>query len=132
MTFSLAVLTPSEAVFEGEISSVVLPTTDGSIGFLPGRERTIVEVVPGDLTFRTERGDYTLETDGGVAEMNDEGLTVLCGTAYYKEEAETRRLERQSELSEERRRQEQSLADYRMSRVALIRAFDKIRRARIK
>ena len=129
---TLVVLTPHEAVFEGEVLSLVLPTTDGEMGFLSGRERTAVEVVPGDIRFRTEQGESILETDGGVAEMTGKTLTILCGTAYYKDEADRRREQRAVELGEERRRQERSLAEYQINRAALIRAFDKIRRTRIK
>ena len=62
--------------------------------------------------------------------MSLSGMTVLCGTAYEKTEAEERKAERAIQLSEQRKKQEQSLADYKINRVALIRAFDKIRHAR--
>ena len=126
--FTLLLLTPREVVFEGEVTSLVLPTADGVIGFLPGRERTTLEVIPGDVKFRTEEGEVTVETGGGIAEMTGKTLTILCGAAYRKEEAEKKKTERASELEEERRRQEQSLAEYKINRAALIRAFDKLRR----
>ena len=129
--FDLVVLTPREVVFEGKITSLILPTTDGAIGFLAGRERTTVEVLPGDVTFHSGDKAFVLETDGGVAEMTGQTLTLLCGAAYYKEEAEAKKAERSAELDETRARQERSLAEYKINRVALIRAFDKIRRSRI-
>ena len=124
---TLRLLTPREVVYEGAALSLVLPTSDGSIGFLPMRERTTVEVVPGDIRIQTQEGDLVMETDGGVAEMCDNVLTVLCGVAYLKEEAAKKRSERASELQEERKRQEQSMQEYKINRAALIRAFDKLR-----
>ena len=130
--FTLVVLTPREVVFDGKITSLILPTTDGAMGFMAGRERTTVEVVAGDLKFRSAERDHVLETDGGVAEMTGSTMTILCGTAYDKDEAESKKEARSLELDEARLRQEKSLAEYKINRAALIRAFDKIRRARIK
>lgn len=130
--FSFLLLTPREVVFEGEVTSLVLPTADGEMGFLPHRERTTVEVVPGDVKFIAKDGEVVVETDGGVAEMTDNTLTLLCGVAYFKEEAAGKRSARASQLEEERKRQEQSLAEYKINRAALIRAFDKLRRKSVK
>ena len=128
MSFAFLLMTPREVVFEGEVTSLVLPTTDGAIGFLPGREKTTLEVLPGDVKFQTAEGALTVETGGGVAEMTGKTLTLLCGAAYRKEEAAKRKSERALELEEERKRQEQSLAEYKINRAALMRAFDKLRR----
>ena len=130
--FTLTILTPRETVYDGKALSVVLPTADGSAGFLYRRERTTVEVVPGDVKVVTEKGEYLLETDGGIAEMTGDTLTYLCGEAYAKGEADARKARRSAELDEERERQERSLAEYKLNRAALIRAFDKIRRSRTK
>ena len=130
--FTLEILTPRETVYDGKALSVVLPTADGAVGFLYLRERTTVEVVPGDVKFLTEKGEYIYETDGGIAEMTGNKLTFLCGEAYDKLEAGARKARRSAELDEERARQEKSLAEYKLNRAALIRAFDKIRRSRTK
>ena len=130
--FSLVLLTPREVVFDGEVTSVVLPTADGQIGFLSGRERTTVEVLPGDVRFQTKEGEVVVETGGGIAEMQSNTLAVLCGAAYLKEEAERKKSERLAELEEARIRQEKSLAEYKINRAALIRAFDKLRRTSAK
>ncbi len=128
----LVFLTPREVVFDGEVTSLVLSTADGKMGFLPLRERVTVEVLAGDVLFKTETGSFAYETDGGVAEMKGNVLTVLCGAAYDKDEAAEKRSERASELAEERKKQEQSLAEYKINRAALLRAFDKLRRTTVK
>ena len=130
--FPLVVLTPREVVFEGDISSLVLPTADGEIGFLAGREDAVLELLPGDIRLTTPVETVVLETDGGVAEMSAGTLTVLCGAAYRKEEAEFKKQQRETELSERKKQQEQSLAEYKLTRAALIRAFDKLKRSKLK
>ena len=130
--FRLAVLTPREVVFEGEITSLVMPTADGELGFLAGREDAVLELVPGDLRLTTQEETVVLETDGGVASMSGGDLTVLCGAAYRKENAELKKQEREAELTERKKQQEQSLAEYKLTRAALIRAFDKLKRSKLK
>lgn len=130
--FRLLVLTPRERVYDGDITSLVMPTADGEIGFLAGREETVLEVLPGDLRLRAGKKDMVLETDGGVAHMTGKKLTVLCGVVYPKEAANEMRARRASELSEERKKQEKSLADYKLTRAALMRAFDKLKRTEVK
>lgn len=131
-SFHLVVLTPRERVYDGEAESVVIPTSDGEIGFLAGREETVVELVAGVLRFRAAGEEIFLETDGGVAEMKGKEMILLCGAAYREEEAEERKKERAAELSETRARQEKSLAEYKMTRAALMRAFDKLKRSKVK
>ena len=128
-SFRLSVLTPREKVYDGEISSLVIPTSDGEIGFLAGRAATVLEIAEGILRFRDAKGEeYRFETDGGLFRMTGEEATVLCGAAYRVEEAETKKRERTAYLEKERARQEQSFAEYQMTRAALIRAFDKLKR----
>ena len=128
-SFRLIVLTPRERAYDGEISSLVIPTADGEIGFLAGRAATVLELAEGALRFRDREGEeYRFETDGGLFRMTGEDATVLCGAAYRVEEAEEKRRERTAYLEQERARQEQSFAEYQMTRAALIRAFDKLKR----
>lgn len=129
-SFHFAILTPRECVYEGEILSLVLPTEDGQIGFLADREETVVEIVAGDLRVKDEAGDtHLFESDGGVFRITPEGAYALCGAAYAKEEAADKRREDAERLEADRERQEKSLADYKMTRLALMRAFEKIKRS---
>ena len=128
-SFPLAVLTPRECAYDGEVRSLVLLTEDGQIGFLAGREETVVEVLAGDFRLTDAEGhSLCFETDGGVFRITKEGATLLCGAAYPKETAEEKRQERAERLEEEKKRQERSLSDYKMTRAALMRAFEKIKR----
>ena len=131
--YRFALLTPRECVYEGEILSLVLPTEDGQIGFLAGREDAVVEIVAGDLRFTDAEGEsLVFETDGGVFRMTEKGAVMLVGVAYPKEEAAAKRQERADLLAEDKKKQEQSLADYKMTRAALMRAFEKLKSAKRK
>ena len=102
--FRAVVLTPREAVWEGEITSAVLLTEDGKIGFMAGREACVIELMPGTIRFLSEQeGETILETDGGIAETDGKELRILCGTAYRQEDAAERKQARASELEEEKK-----------------------------
>ena len=127
-SFLFAVLTARECAYEGEIVSLVLPTEDGLIGFLADREETVVEVVAGDLRLTDTDGiTRVFETDGGVFRACKEGATLLCGAAYAKEEAAEKKQQHAQRMEEEKLKQEKSLADYKMTRAALMRAFEKLK-----
>ena len=132
-TFTLSVLTPRECVYEGNIESLVLPTADGEIGFLADREETVVDLSSGVFRFRDAEGkEHFLESDGGIFRIKGRKAVLLCGAAYDAEVAEERKKELAEHLEEERKKQEQSLADYKMTRAALMRAFEKLKRSQIK
>ena len=75
---------------------------------------------------------FIFETDGGVFRMTEKGAVMLVGVAYPKEEAAAKRQERADLLAEDKKKQEQSLADYKMTRAALMRAFEKLKSAKRK
>ncbi len=131
--FHLSILTPREKIFDNDISSLIIKTTDGEIGFLADRASTIMEILPGMLRIRDEKGtEMKIETDGGVFRLSEGKATILCGTAYFDSEVEEKKRERMAYLEEEKIRQEQSLAEYKLTRAALLKAFDKLKRGKQK
>ena len=127
--FRLRILTPKGAAYDAEVRSAVLLTEDGKIGFLPDREECLLEVMSGELRFRDAKGnELCFETESGIARMQGKELTLLCQAAYPKEQANQMKEARLQELSEEKRRRERSLAEYKLTRVNLMRQFDKLKR----
>ena len=128
--FSLRILTPKGAAYDGEVRSAVLLTADGKIGFLPNREECLLEVMAGELRFCDAKGkELRFETQSGVARMQGNTLTLLCQAAYPQEQAEELRKARKHELSEEKKRRERSLAEYKLTRAGLMRQFEKLKRS---
>lgn len=128
--FSFRVLTPKACYFEGEILSLVLPTEEGSIGFLRGREDCVVSVSDGAFRYTLPSGESVERfSDGGVAEMKGGVFTFCTAAAYSLADREEIRAIREAERAEEAMRQARSREEYTMYKVAMAKAFDKLKRS---
>jgi F-type H+-transporting ATPase subunit epsilon len=86
----LEIITPEKTVFQGEITSVILPGEAGSFGVLNNHAPIISTLEKGsvkflssskptekDITTNTD-GSYSFEVSGGVAEVLDNKIIVLA------------------------------------------------------
>jgi len=73
-------VTPEKLVRSEEVYMVVVPGTEGDFGVLEGHAPFMSTVRDGGLqVYRTENGTpETIEIQGGFAEVNAKGLTVLA------------------------------------------------------
>ncbi|WP_188056061.1 MULTISPECIES: ATP synthase F1 subunit epsilon [unclassified Sphingosinithalassobacter] len=76
-------VTPEKLVRSEDVHMVVVPGTEGDFGVLEGHAPLMSTVRDGTLSiYRTEKGEpETLRIEGGFAEVNDKGLTVLAEKA---------------------------------------------------
>ncbi len=78
----LTVITPDKQLFEGEVSLVQLPGTQGLFAVLPGHDKLIATLEAGEI--RVVQQDTKPETEmmipikGGVVEVNQDKLLVLA------------------------------------------------------
>ena len=129
-SFLFRVLTPKACYFEGEILSLVLPTEEGSIGFLRGREDCVVSVSEGAFHYTLPSGESVENfSEGGVAEMKDGVFTFCTEAACALADREEIRAIREAERVEEAQRQARSREEYTMYKVAMAKAFDKLKRS---
>lgn len=87
--FELVTLSGSK--FAGQVYEIILPTSDGIIGVLPGHMPLISVAVHGVISIRrrAEDRDDQMEhyaTNGGVIEIQDDTLRVLVDEADYEDE----------------------------------------------
>ena len=73
-------VTPEKLVRSEEVYMVVVPGTEGDFGVLEGHAPFMSTVRDGGLqVYRTENGTpETIAIQGGFAEVNTKGLTVLA------------------------------------------------------
>lgn len=78
-TLALKVVSPTRTVFEGDVSSIVLPAWDGEVGILPGHAPFMTLLGSGVL--RAERaggaGKESFFLSRGVAKVENDRVTVL-------------------------------------------------------
>lgn len=76
-------VTPEKLLRSEEVHMVVVPGTEGDFGVLEGHAPFMSTVRDGALeVYRTEKGaPETIRIEGGFAEVNERGLTVLAEKA---------------------------------------------------
>ena len=83
MPLHFELVTPEKLVREGEVHMVVVPGTDGEFGVLEGHAPFMSTVRDGVLKIYASANATPEEIaiEGGFAEVNDKGLTVLAEKA---------------------------------------------------
>lgn len=76
-------VTPEKLIRSEDVYMVVVPGTDGEFGVLAGHAPFMSTVRNGELAiYRTQGGEpERIAIEGGFAEVNDQGLTVLAEKA---------------------------------------------------
>jgi F-type H+-transporting ATPase subunit epsilon len=76
-------VTPEKLVRSEDVHMVVVPGTEGDFGVLEGHAPVMSVIRPGELTVYSGPATVSarIQVEGGFAEVNDKGLTVLAEAA---------------------------------------------------
>jgi len=86
-TFHLAIVTPEQLVWEGEVSALQAPGLDGSFGVLHNRAPLIAALGPGLVRYTESDGPTrTLAVSGGFFQVAANRAIVLADQAVYGED----------------------------------------------
>jgi F-type H+-transporting ATPase subunit epsilon len=85
-TFHFDLVSPEKLLFSGEVDQVDVPGAEGDFGVLAGHAPFVTTVRPGILTIFQEGAGLKIVINGGFAEVNPEGLTVLADMAVPLED----------------------------------------------
>ncbi|KZR89149.1 ATP synthase F1 subunit epsilon [Synechococcus sp. MIT S9508] len=81
MSLTLRVLAPDQSVFDGSADEVILPSTTGQLGILPGHVSLLAALDVGVLRVRQDGGWKSIALMGGFAEVEADDVTVLVNSA---------------------------------------------------
>ena len=81
MAISLKVLATNQNVYEGEAEEVILPSTTGQIGVLPGHISLVTAIDIGVLRLRINSQWKSIALMGGFAEIESDEVIVLVNNA---------------------------------------------------
>ena len=81
MSLTLRVLAPDQSVFDGSADEVILPSTTGQLGILPGHVSLLAALDVGVLRVRSTNGWQSIALMGGFAEVEADDVTVLVNAA---------------------------------------------------
>ena len=73
-------VTPERLLRSGEVHMVVVPGTEGDFGVLAGHAPMLSTIRPGEIAIyeSANSAPERLKIDGGLAEVNERGLTILA------------------------------------------------------
>ncbi len=93
MPLTLEIVTPDARVYSDTIDSVVVPTSEGEVGILPGHIPLLTQVEHGEL--RVTKGSETLllAVSGGFAEIEGDHVHVLAEHAISEEKIDEKAVE---------------------------------------
>ena len=75
----LEIITPEEKLFEGEVTSVKFPGTDGEFGVLNNHAPIISTLTKGSIEVTDSNNESKrFEINGGVIEMQNNKIIVLA------------------------------------------------------
>lgn len=74
----LEIITPDRKIFEGEVTSVMVPGTNGTFQMLNNHAAIISTLVNGPVKVRTGVGEEVFDVKGGVVEMLANKVIILA------------------------------------------------------
>ena len=81
MALSLRVLAPDKSVFDGNAEEIILPSTTGLLGILPGHISMVTAIDTGVLRVLNNGTWDSIALMGGFAEVESNEVTVLVNKA---------------------------------------------------
>ena len=81
MSLTLRVLAPDQSVFDGIADEVILPSTTGQVGILPGHVTMLAALETGVMQLKAAGEWKSIVLLGGFAEVESDEVTVLVNGA---------------------------------------------------
>ena len=93
MPLLLEIVTPEARVYSDTIESVVIPTTTGEVGILPGHIPLLTQIEHGELRVTKNGQTQWLAVSGGFAEIEGDRVHVLAEHAITEEKIDEHAVE---------------------------------------
>ncbi len=101
MSLTLRVLAPDKSVFDEKVEEVILPSTTGLLGILPGHISMVTAIGIGVLKVRKSNGSWnSIALMGGFAEVESDDVTVLVNSAELGENINKASVEKEFEKAQ--------------------------------
>jgi F-type H+-transporting ATPase subunit epsilon len=80
---NFTLVTPEKLLRSGDVHMVVVPGTEGDFGVLEGHAPLMSAIRPGEIAVYASAGaaPERIAIEGGFAEVNERGLTILAEKA---------------------------------------------------
>jgi F-type H+-transporting ATPase subunit epsilon len=86
MKFLLEIITPQRQAFAEEVESVLVPTSNGSIGVLAHHEPLFSALTEGEIKIDSGQKEFFLAIGGGFMEVTKNKVSILVSRAFHAHE----------------------------------------------
>lgn len=125
-TFMLHVDTPERKFYHGPVESLVITSSDGEIGILPGHLSMVVAMATAPARLLVNGNWLVAAISGGFASIKPDKVVILADTAEWPGDIEENRAIEAKKRAEERLQTRLSEIEFMRSRVALDRALTRL------
>ena len=125
-SLSLDIVTPEKRLVSMDVSEVVLPGSEGSLGVLPGHAPLLTSLAVGELVYRRGNARHYVAVAWGFVEVLPDRVSVLAEIAERGEEIDRERAERARDRALGRLKSRDAETDFKRAQVALQKALIRI------
>ena len=104
MALKLRLVTPERKVLDVECDEVELPGELGYFGVLPGHTPLVAMLKIGQASYRIGKKESFVVIGGGLAEVSNDTITVLCDFADLPAEIDLPQAQREQQAAEDEMR----------------------------
>ncbi|WP_027364366.1 F0F1 ATP synthase subunit epsilon [Desulfotruncus alcoholivorax] len=122
----LEIVTPERKVYSQEVRFVVVPGSEGELGFLPDHAPLVSALKIGLVRVHHEGKILKIAVSGGFVEVRNSRVTVLANSAEREDQIDVKRAEAAKERAE-RRLQGGGDIDVLRAEAALKRAINRLK-----
>ena len=108
MTLNLRVLAPDQSVFDDTADEIILPSTTGLLGVLPGHISMVTAIDSGVLRIFKNGNWESIALTGGFAEVESNEVTVLVNKAEMGKNIDSAKAEAELEKAKNQLSQTQN------------------------
>ncbi len=125
--FYLEIITPEKVFFRGEAESVNIPSIGGACTIMAGHQPMVFATEPGTIRITADGQTREAFMSEGFIEVRPDETIAFAQAVEWPEDIDERRAEEAKERAEEMVRRNRSAAEYQLNRLALQRAFARLR-----
>jgi F-type H+-transporting ATPase subunit epsilon len=126
-TIRLEIITVERQVFSDDVSEVVAPGIEGTLGILPHHAPLMTMLQPGELLIKKDGNESYLSVTGGFLEVRPDKVIILTDAAERGEEIDIARAEEAKKRAEERLKTYGTEIDRTRAEAALRRSIARIK-----
>ena len=117
MPLTLEIVTPEARVYSETVDTVVIPTTEGEVGILPGHIPLVAQLGAGEL--RATKGGVTelLVVGGGFAQVSGDKVSILADSAIEEQKIDENAVADAMKRAEEALKARESMAPAEVERL---------------